>query len=144
MRKNMTAPEKKLWYDFLRELTAIRSDIKSSSVLLNKEEVATIWDNSKIPLTKGEASDSEQGDYLKIKVLRQRPIWNFIVDFYIPKYKLVIEIDWDSHYTEQALIYDRERTEYLQWLGIKVIRFTNNQVMHEFDWVCERVFNYLV
>jgi very-short-patch-repair endonuclease len=47
MRKNMTAPEKKLWYEFLRELritktTTVITDYKSSSILLGKEEVATI------------------------------------------------------------------------------------------------------
>jgi very-short-patch-repair endonuclease len=105
MRKNMTAPEKKLWYEFLRNLTINKSPLipldkreiatneKSSSILLDKEEVATNQSKEKVPLIKGEVSDSEQGDCFKIKVLRQRSIGNFIVDFYIPEYKIVIEID---------------------------------------------------
>ena len=71
-------------------------------------------------------------DYLrdfKYRVHRQRPIDNFIVDFYCPQLKLVIEIDGDSHYTENAQEYDRQRTEILQGYGLKVIRFNNHDVL---------------
>lgn len=74
-----------------------------------------------------------------IRVLKQRPIWNFIVDFYIAKLKLVIEIDWESHFDEQWIEYDKERTSVLEWLWLKVIRFTNNEVMNNFDWVCKHI-----
>ena len=52
-----------------------------------------------------------------------------IVDFYCPKLKLVIEIDGDIHYTENAQEYDRQRTEILEGYGLKVIRFTNQEVL---------------
>lgn len=71
-------------------------------------------------------------DYLrdfKYRVHRQRPIDNFIVDFYCPQLKLVIEIDGDSHYIENAQEYDRQRTEILQGYGLKVIRFNNHEVL---------------
>ena len=71
-------------------------------------------------------------DYLrdfKYRVHRQRPIDNFIVDFYCPQLKLVIEVDGDSHYTENAQECDRQRTEILQGYGLKVIRFNNNDVL---------------
>ena len=71
-------------------------------------------------------------DYLrdfKYRVHRQRPIDNFIVDFYCPQLKLVIEVDGDSHYTENAQEYDRQRTEILQGYGLKVIRFNNHDVL---------------
>jgi very-short-patch-repair endonuclease len=74
-----------------------------------------------------------------IRVLRQRPVDNFIVDFYLAKLKLVIEIDWESHFDEQWIEYDKERTSILEWLWLKVIRFTNNEVMKNFDWVCEEI-----
>ena len=48
------------------------------------------------------------------KVYRQRIINNFIVDFYIPDFKLVIEIDGESHFTENALDYDTDRTKILE------------------------------
>ena len=72
-------------------------------------------------------------DYLRnfsYRVYRQRPIDNFIVDFYCPKLKLVIEIDGDSHSSENAQKYDRERTKILAGYGLKVIRFNNEEVLH--------------
>jgi very-short-patch-repair endonuclease len=98
LRKNMTEPEKKLWYWFLREISNNR-----------------------------------------FRIYKQRPINNFIVDFYIPKLKFVIEIDWESHFDEQRIVYDIERTAILEWLWLKVIRFTNEEVMKNFEWVCEEL-----
>ena len=66
-----------------------------------------------------------------IRILRQRVIWNFIVDFYISSLKLVIEIDGDIHDTREQ--YDRERTEFLTWLWLTVVRLKNNQVLHDFE-----------
>ena len=69
------------------------------------------------------------------RVYRQRPIAQFIVDFYCPKLKLVIEIDGESHDTENAQDYDQERTEVLQGYGLKVIRFKNEEVLQNFTGV---------
>ena len=81
-------------------------------------------------------------DYLRtfpLRVHRQRPIDNFIVDFYCPKLKLVIEIDGDSHNSELAQDYDKERTQVLEGYGLKVIRFSNEQVLREFEGVCRKI-----
>jgi very-short-patch-repair endonuclease len=51
---------------------------------------------------------------LPLRILRQRPIDNFIVDFYCSGLRLVIEIDGESHFTEQGKIYDEERTNILE------------------------------
>ncbi|BCL39227.1 endonuclease domain-containing protein [Nostoc sp. MS1] len=75
----------------------------------------------------------------KFRVLRQRPINHFIVDFYCSTLQLVIEIDGDSHFTDEAQDYDKERTHILEGYGLKVIRFTNSQVLNEFDSVCEKI-----
>ncbi|MCA2726170.1 MAG: endonuclease domain-containing protein [Microcystis sp. M048S1] len=75
----------------------------------------------------------------KFKVLRQRPIDHFIVDFYCPSLKLVIEIDGDTHFTDEGKAYDKERTARLESYGLKVIRFTNSQVLRNFDAVCEQL-----
>ena len=75
----------------------------------------------------------------KFRVLRQRPIAHFIVDFYCPSLKLVREIDGDSHFTDNAQEYDLERTKILQGYGLQVLRFTNIQVLSEFEAVCERL-----
>ncbi len=73
------------------------------------------------------------------RVLRQKPINNFIVDFYCAKLQLVIEVDGDSHYTNEVKDYDEERTQILEGYGLKVIRFSNDQVLNEFDGVCQRI-----
>ncbi len=73
---------------------------------------------------------------LNLRVLRQRPIWNFIVDFYIPTKNIVIEIDWDTHYTKNALVYDIERSKILEWYWLKIIRFSNNDILNNLKWVC--------
>lgn len=73
----------------------------------------------------------------KFRVLRQRPIANFIVDFYCAALKLVIEVDGDSHFTEEGCAYDAERTSILEGYGLKVIRFTNYEVLHCFESVCD-------
>jgi very-short-patch-repair endonuclease len=72
----------------------------------------------------------------KFKVFRQRPIDHFIVDFYCPSLKLVIEIDGDSHFTDEGKEYDQERTQRLEGYGLTVLRFTNQQVLQDFEGVC--------
>jgi len=72
----------------------------------------------------------------KYRFLRQKPIGNYIADFYCPVLKLVIEIDGDTHYTEEAIKYDDERTAYLEGLGITVLRVTNDDVYNNFNEVC--------
>ena len=60
-----------------------------------------------------------------VKMWRQKPINHFIVDFYCPKLKLVIEVDGDNHFSQEGLVYDQERTRILENYGLKVVRFTN-------------------
>jgi|SRR5690606_34646490 len=62
------------------------------------------------------------------KFRRQHSIDNYITDFYCPKEKLVIELDGAHYFTEAGLAKDRERTAHLNSLGIRVIRFENNEV----------------
>ncbi|WP_430540980.1 endonuclease domain-containing protein [Roseofilum capinflatum] len=77
------------------------------------------------------------------RFLRQRPIDNFIVDFYCASLKLVIEVDGDSHYTEQGKASDAERTQILQGYGLTVIRFTNEQVLTNFEGVCTQLLSFV-
>ncbi|MEO1672257.1 MAG: endonuclease domain-containing protein [Cyanobacteria bacterium J06631_2] len=74
-----------------------------------------------------------------LRVLRQKPIDNFIVDFYCAKLKLVIEVDGDSHFSPEAQAKDEERTNILQGYSLTVIRFTNDDVLHNFEAVCEQI-----
>ena len=75
----------------------------------------------------------------KYRVVRQRPIDYFIVDFYCAALKLVIEVDGDNHFTDDGIAYDLERTQLLEGYGLKVIRFTNDEVMKTFEGVCARI-----
>lgn len=65
----------------------------------------------------------------KYRILRQRPIHHYIADFYCPKLKVVIEVDGDSHSSEEAQKYDKRRTEALRNYGIQVIRYKNEDVI---------------
>jgi very-short-patch-repair endonuclease len=79
-------------------------------------------------------------DFLRNHLLRfnrQRIIGDYIADFYCPKANLVIELDGSQHYEEDAIEYDKQRTDYLEGLGLKVIRFTNTDIDRNFDGVCE-------
>lgn len=75
----------------------------------------------------------------KYRVLRQRPIDNYIVDFYCAELKLVIEIDGDSHFTDEGKLYDEGRTRILEGYGLRVLRFTNDEVMSNFVAVCQAI-----
>jgi len=73
------------------------------------------------------------------KFRKQHPINIFIVDFYCHDYKLVIEIDGDIHNNENSNEYDLNRTEELKKYGIRVIRFPNEQIIYNIDFVIERI-----
>ena len=74
-----------------------------------------------------------------IKTYKQRIIDNFIADFYCHKARLVIEIDGAQHYEHEVKKYDEKRTEYLESIGIKVIRILNGQINKDFENVCRYI-----
>ena len=95
LRKNMTAEERHLWYDFLRTYP--------------------------------------------IKVMKQKPIGNYMADFYCESAKLVIELDGSQHYEPGGRSADAGRTEYLESLGLRVVRYSNREINQEFQAVCEDI-----
>jgi very-short-patch-repair endonuclease len=76
---------------------------------------------------------------LKYNVLRQKPIDNYIVDFYCPRLRLVIEVDGDAHSKEEAKVYDEKRTAVLEGYRLKVLRFMNYDVLKSFEGVCQKI-----
>jgi very-short-patch-repair endonuclease len=74
-----------------------------------------------------------------LKFHRQKPLYEFIADFYCSQLKLAVEIDGESHLEKEALQYDKERTEILNSLGIKVIRYTNYDVLNNFEEVYKNI-----
>jgi len=75
-----------------------------------------------------------------LQFYRQRPIGNYIVDFYCPKAQLVLEVDGLQHMQELAVRKDNYRDSYLKQQGIKVLKFDNLQVLKQLDAVVEKVY----
>ena len=74
-----------------------------------------------------------------VRFRRQRPIGDYIVDFYCPKAKLVVELDGNEHFTEEGRRSDARRKEYLESLGLKVLRFPDWDVVKNFERVCRHI-----
>ena len=74
-----------------------------------------------------------------IRFQRQKPIGNFIVDFYCAKARLVIELDGSQHYNKSDMIKDRIRTEKLEEFNLTVIRIPNNDIDENLYGVCEYI-----
>jgi very-short-patch-repair endonuclease len=70
-----------------------------------------------------------------VKFRSQHGVGHYIADFYCPELNLVIEIDGNSHLSAEAQAYDRERDAFMQSLGIKTLRFTNEDVLHNIEGV---------
>ena len=79
-------------------------------------------------------------DYIP-RFQRQKTIGSYIVDFYCHEAKLVIELDGSQHYEKQAKAYDEERTRFLEAAGLRVIRFPNAMVDHDFAGICRIIAN---
>ncbi|MFZ2406772.1 MAG: endonuclease domain-containing protein [Methylobacter sp.] len=78
-----------------------------------------------------------------VQFYRQKPLLEFIVDFYCPAAKLVIELDGGQHFEEEHQAKDQSRDAALTRLGLRVLRFDNRQVLLETEVVLE-VINMIV
>jgi very-short-patch-repair endonuclease len=78
-----------------------------------------------------------QKSQLGVRFKAQHPIERFIADFYCHKAKLVIEIDGKIHDFQKE--YDSGREAELEKYGLKIIRFTNDEVLNNIDWVIEKI-----
>ncbi len=81
-------------------------------------------------------------DFLRtypIKFLRQKPLGQYVVDFYCATAKLVIELDGFQHYQDENKQKDTERTTYLEQFGVRVIRIPNNEISRNFEGVCRYI-----
>ncbi len=70
---------------------------------------------------------------------RQKTIGNFIVDFYCPKANLAIEVDGGQHYEKEGIKKDKIRDEYLKNLGLRVLRFTNFDILKNIEGVFDKI-----
>lgn len=81
-------------------------------------------------------------DYLRnypYRFRRQEIIGGFIADFYCDKAKLIVELDGSQHYEQSSQKSDFLRTAYFESLNIKVIRFSNLDVLNSFEGVCQAI-----
>jgi very-short-patch-repair endonuclease len=74
-----------------------------------------------------------RNDQLGVTFRRQHAVGHYIADFCSPKARLIIELDGSQHLEQEE--YDGERTDYLESLGFRVIRFWNNDVMEDIEGV---------
>jgi very-short-patch-repair endonuclease len=74
---------------------------------------------------------------LGVQFYRQKPIGDYVVDFYAPQAKLVIEIDGSQHSQNGVLEKDKERDRYMAGLGLEVMRFNSREVLTNTEEVVE-------
>jgi very-short-patch-repair endonuclease len=84
-------------------------------------------------------SHLNKNQLMGLQFRRQHPINRFIVDFYCPKIKLVIEVDGSIHDIPEYQAHDIGRSEVLNDFGITVIRFTNEQILNEIDSTIKQI-----
>jgi very-short-patch-repair endonuclease len=77
--------------------------------------------------------------HLPLRVRRQCSLEGYIADFYIHEHRLIIEVDGNSHFIEEAQTYDAHRTLILESLGLRVVRFTNDAVTYRFGSVFSQI-----
>jgi len=76
----------------------------------------------------------------EVRFYRQKPIGNYISDFYCPKAKLIIELDGSQHYEKEGIEKDEIRDSYFESLGLKVLRFTNLDILKNLNGVLEEIY----
>jgi very-short-patch-repair endonuclease len=75
----------------------------------------------------------------KVRFRRQHQIDIFIVDFYCHEIKLAIEIDGEVHLKNEVIEYDEGRTHDIEKFGIKILRFTNDQVFNHRSGIIKEI-----
>lgn len=76
-----------------------------------------------------------------LRFRRQHPVNAYILDFWCPACKLVVELDGSAHDTPQAKEHDAARQEHLQSYGYTILRFSNERVTNELPVVLNEILN---
>lgn len=75
-----------------------------------------------------------------LKFRRQQGIGPYVVDFYCSKLKLAIELDGSSHFDDKKVYkYDQKRQKYIESFGVKFLRFTNQNVYENMEFVLNEI-----
>jgi very-short-patch-repair endonuclease len=109
------------------------------TLIYNKSKHKTLRQKlrSEVPTAERVLWNILRRNQLNVKFRRQYGIGRYVCDFYNAEYKLVIELDGDSHFTPEAENYDAIRNEYMRNLGMSVLRFTNQDIMSNINGVIE-------
>jgi very-short-patch-repair endonuclease len=115
--------------------------------LKNDRMPASKWENARRmrkEMTRAEAllwsrlsRTRAHGNPLGVRVHRQKPIYGYIVDFWISAWRVVIEVDGGYHEGQRE--YDAKRDAALSSLDITVLRFTNEEVERDIEGVLARI-----
>jgi very-short-patch-repair endonuclease len=70
---------------------------------------------------------------------RQKPLGNYIVDFYCLKLDLVIEVDGNSHFFEESVMEDQDRQKVIERMGVNFLRFSDLEVKRSMPSVLEEI-----
>ena len=81
----------------------------------------------------------QRGQLAERKFRRQHSIGRYIVDFYCPGEKLIVELDGAAHDHDAAWRRDEQRTQYFSSVGLRVLRFENRNVMENLDGVLVQI-----
>jgi haloalkane dehalogenase len=103
----------------------------------------TLARNLRVNLTDSEQrlwSRVRRKQILGVPFYRQKPLGNYIADFYAPKVNLVIEIDGSQHLEPTQVAHDQQRTAYLERQGLRVLRFATLEVLQELEAVTETIY----
>jgi very-short-patch-repair endonuclease len=108
---------------------ASRNTFEKARLLRNNmtEAEKIVWDKLK------------NRNVFKARFRRQHPIGIFIVDFYCHECKLAIEIDGEIHKKNEVIEYDDGRSHDIEKYGIKILRFTNNEVFTDLNNIIEKI-----
>ena len=77
---------------------------------------------------------------MNVQLYRQKPIGPYIVDFFAPKVKLIIEIDGSQHLEAEHLVKDQRRDTFLANKGFKILRFNSRQVLKDTTAVIQFIY----
>lgn len=103
-------------------------------------------ETEKRQVLRGEAPSAERLLWSRIrrdacgaKFRRQVSVGAFVLDFYCPTLRLALEIDGPTHENDEAVARDSTRQQYIEALGVRFLRFTNEQVYHHLPDVVETI-----
>jgi very-short-patch-repair endonuclease len=78
-----------------------------------------------------------------VQFYRQKPLGDYVVDFYAPAARLVIALDGSQHFEAAAMVADERRSDALRRMGLWVLRFDHRQVLLETDAVVEEIWRFI-